>query len=356
MTTKNIKTTVEKLANSSVKITAVIPASIIETFRKSAMERFQNTLKIDGFRAGHIPESTIIEKVGDMGLWMEMSEQAFTEHYPTIIGDSKQFPIAQPNVALSKIAPNEDVEYIVTTDVMPLVELKDVKKIAEEKNKSAIEGTVTDEEVENAIREIRQMRAHQKMHDDGHDHDDHNHQNIADADLPELNDEFVKSLGAFESVEDFKTKLKENMSKEKEVSAHEKRRIEIIEAIIEKAGIEVPNSMVDFELNKMLEQFKYDLSMSGMNIDGYLQHAAITLDELKSQWKEQAVKRVQVQLSLDSIANEFDIKPDADKVAAQVAQILEMYKDQQVEEANVIAYVTQIVTNTAVFDWLEAQK
>ena len=107
---------------------------------------------------------------------------------------------------------------------------------------------------------------------------------------------------------------------------------------------------------QMLEQMKYDLAMSGMKIEEYAQHVGKTIDEMKTEWRDQAVKRVHMQLVLEKIASDNNVKPDQEKIDKQVSEIMEMYKDQSVEEANVIAYVTQILTNTAVFDWLETQK
>ncbi len=355
-TMKDIKTNVKKLEHSRVEIAVTIPADRIAEYRSKAIAGISETIKIDGFRPGKVPESKIIEKIGETGLLAEMADLALTDAYPEIIQQSKTQPISRPEITITKLAPGNDVEYTITTDVMPTIELRDVKKIAEEKNKAAITTEVTDEDVTKAIKEIRQMRAHEKMHEDGVDHHDHNHQNIDDANLPELTDEFVKTLGDFTDVADFTAKLKENLQKEQENRAHEKRRIEIIEAIIAQGTFDIPASMIDFELNKMLEQFNYDLAMQGMKMDEYLGHIGKTIEEIKTEWRDQAVKRVHMQMTLEKIAEEFSVKPDQVKIDEQVKQIMAMYQDQAVEEANVVTYVTQIQTNAAVFDWLEAQK
>jgi FKBP-type peptidyl-prolyl cis-trans isomerase (trigger factor) len=354
--TTPIKTEVKKLPNSQAEIKVTISYEKVAGYRAKSIAALQNTVEIDGFRKGHIPESKLVEKVGETGLLAEMADNALTDLYPTIIEQAKVESIGRPSISITKLAPDNDVEYVITTDVMPTVELKDVEKLAKAKNKESLEIEVTDEDIEKAIKEIRQMRAHQQMHDDGIDHHDHNHQNIADADLPELTDEYVKTLGAFENVSDFKIKLKENMIKEKETHAHEKRRIEIIESIIDSGTFDIPESMVDFELNKMFEQFNYDLSMSGMKMEEYLQHIGKTPEDMRNEWRPQAVKRVNMQMALEKIAADHKIKADQEKIDAQVAEILEMYKGQDVREENVIAYVTQTMTNAAVFDWLEAQK
>lgn len=354
MSTKNITTTVVKLPQSQVEITVTIPLERVESYRPATLKRLTETLEIDGFRKGHIPESIIQEKLGSLGILSEMADTALNESYPEIITQSGIHPISRPEIKVTKLAPDNDVEFVITTDVLPTITLPKVSAIAKEKNAETVDVTVTDEEIEKAVKEVRQMRAHDKMHEDGVDHHDHNHHNIPDDQLPEIDDAFVQKLGNFTSVDEFMTKLRENMIKEKETHAQEKKRLAIIESIIEQGTFDVPGSMVDFELDRMLEQFKYDLSMSGMKIEEYLGHIGKTITEIRTEWKDQAIKRVQTQLALEKIAEEFSIKPDQEKIDAQVAQILEMYKDQAVEEANVITYVTQILTNTAVFDWLES--
>ena len=356
MNTATITTNVTKLPNSRVEIKVTIPVAEIETFRTKALNNFKQSIDIDGFRKGHAPEAKIIERVGDIGILTEMADLALTEAYPTILEKTNIQPISRPEITVTKMAPGNDVEYVITSDVLPTVELKDIEKLAKEKNKTELEAAISDEDIEKAIKEIRQMRAHQQMHDDGHEHDDHNHQNIPDDKLPELTNEYVKTLGKFENVEDFKKQLRENMEKEKLATAHEKRRIEIIEAIMDQGTYDIPASMVDFELNKMMEQFKYDLAMNGMKIEQYAEHIGKTVDEIKNESRDQAEKRVRMQLTLEKIAEQFTIKPDQEKINAEVEKIMDMYKNESLERENVVAYVTQIMTNTAVFDWLEAQK
>ncbi len=356
MNTANITTKTNKLPNSRVEITVTIPIAEVTTFRSQVLKELKETMEIDGFRKGHVPESKILERIGEMGLLAEMADRALTESYPTIIERSAIQPISRPEINITKMAPENDIEYVITTDVLPTVTIHDVQSIAKENNKEIITSEISDQEIENAIREIRQMRAHQKMHDDGVEHHDHNHQNIPDDQLPELTDEYVKTLGEFADVADFKKQLQENMEKEKQANEHEKRRIAIVEAIIAKGEYDIPASIVDFELEKMLEQFKHDLAMNGMKIDEYLNHIGKKIEDMKNEWREQAEKRVRMQLTLEKIAEEFTIKADQEKIDTEVAKLMEMYSQESIQKENVVNYVTQILTNTAVFDWLEEQK
>ncbi len=352
---KKIITTVTNLPESRVEIKAIIPYEIITDYQEAALKKLGETVKIDGFRPGHIPESVLREKVGTLGLLAEMADLALTDKYSEIIIESKTQPIGRPDITLGKLAPENDVEFIITSDVLPTVKIARVKELAQKHNAEKIDITVTDEELERAIKEIRQMRAHDKMHEEGIDHHDHNHQNIPDDQLPALDDVFIKTFGDFASVEDFTAKFKENLIKEKERGAKEKKQIALIESIIAEGTFDIPVSMIDFELDRMIEQFKHDLAMSGMKIDEYLGHIGKTIADIRTEWKEQAKKRVQTQLSLEKIAEEFSIKPDQEKINEQVNQLKEMYQG-QADESNIVAYVTQMMTNTAVFDWLDAQK
>ncbi len=356
MNTENITIKSNKLPNSRVEITVTIPIAEVTSFRSQVLKELKETTEIDGFRKGHAPELKILERVGEMGVLAEMADRALTESYPTILEQSKIQPISRPTINITKMAPDNDVEYVITTDVMPTVIISDVVSIAKEHNQKPIQTVVTDTEVENAIREIRQMRAHQQLHDNNVEHHDHNHQNIPDDQLPELTDDYVKTLGKFSNIADFEKQLRENMEKEKQANEHEKRRIAIIEAIITKGEYDIPVSIVDFELEKMTEQFKHDLSMNGMKLDEYLNHIGKTIEDMKIEWREQAEKRVQMQLTLEKIAETFTIKPDQEKIDTEVTKLMEMYSEESIQRENVVNYVTQILTNTAVFDWLENQK
>lgn len=356
MNTEHIITEVKKLEHSRVEITVTIPTVEIESFRNQVIRSLQQSIEIDGFRKGHAPEPKIIERVGEMGILAEMADQALSESYPTIITKTEIMPIGRPEIVITKLVPGNDVMYTITTDVMPTVVINDVEKIAQEKNKHELTIAVTDADVEKAITEIRKMRAHEKMHEDGIDHHDHNHHNIADTDLPELTDDYVKGLGNFETVADFTQHVRTNLEQEHTATAHEKRRLEIIEAIMDKGTYDIPASIVDFELNKMMEQFSYDLAMNGMKIDEYAQHIGKSVDDIKHEWKDQAEKRVRMQLTLEKVAHDFSIKPDQEKIDAEVEKIMDMYQNESLQKENVVTYVTQIMTNTAVFDWLEAQK
>ncbi len=352
-----MKTTITNLPNSRVSIASSITLETLNTYKSKALADLQKSVKIDGFRPGSIPENVLLKNVGDIGLMEHMAQFALTDIYPKILLDEKIDAIGRPHITFTKIAPDTDVEFTIETDVMPVVTLGDYKSVAKKINANPIVATVTDEDVAGAILELRQMRAHQAMHDNGHEHTDHNHANIPESELPELNDAFVKSLSSsFENVDDFMLKLKNNMTVEKNKAEAEKRRIEMIDGIIAESTIDVPAVMTDFELDKMVEQLTGELANSGLKFDDYLKMINKTQDELRIEWTENANKRAKMQMVFDKISETESIKPTDEEINAEVVKMMEMYRDHgDIDENRVRAYVIQVLTNSAVLAWLENQ-
>lgn len=349
--------TVNKLEKSRVEIKASIPAATFDSYKSKALESIAKVVKIDGFRPGHVPANVVEKHVGDTAVLDEMAQLAISDAYPTLLVENKVDAIGRPGIAITKMAPGNDLEFTITTAVMPTINLADYKKIAQGVNAQNAEITVAESEIDSALLELRQMRAHNEMHEQGIEHHDHDHTKIDEKDLPELTDEFVKTLGKFEGIEDFKTKLRENLKKEKEAREVEKKRVALIDGIIAESTIDLPDMLVDFELDKMMQQFAHDISMMGMTMEDYLKRIEKTEAQLKTEWYENASKRAKMQLILDEIATKEKLAPTEEEVTTEKNKILDMYKDHKdVSEDRVHAYVVQILTNAKAFEYLEGLK
>lgn len=351
------KSTITKLDKSRVEIKTIIPAKTFEGFRASALKGLGEKISIDGFRKGNIPANILEARVGEMGILEEMAQLAIMETYPIILTENKIDAIGRPEIHITKIAKDNDLEVTITTAVLPNVTLADYKKIAKIANEKKTEVAVDESEIDAAILELRQMRAHHEMHENGVEHHEHDHTKLDEKDLPEITDAFVKTLGKFDGIEDFKTKLRENLAKEKQTREIEKKRIEIVDGIIDGSIIDLPDMLVDFELDKMMQQFAHDISMMGHTMQDYLKKIDKTEESLKTEWRINAEKRAKMQLILDKIAEQEKLAPTDEEIQSETQKILEMYKDQKdIAEDRVRAYVTQILTNAKAFEYLEGVK
>lgn len=362
------KITVEKKEGSAVVLTGELPFSELERHRNAAVSAVSKHVKIDGFRDGHVPENILIQKVGEMAILTEMAERAISRVYPEIVSHHALDVIGYPKISITKIAKDNPLGFTITVAVMPEITLPDYHAIAREVNKNKDSKEVTDEEIEKQIQEIlRQKAAYERLQskaktetEEGHVHGENcNHENepiedVKDLHLPELTDELVKTFGQpgqFEGVEDFKTKIREHLSIEKAREVDSAHRAKITDAIIEKTTLELPQVMIDAELNQMFAQMEDDLTRAQLNMDDYLEHIKKTREDLAKEWTPAAEKRAKLQLILNQIAVAEEIHADTALLDTEVDRLMEQYKD--ADEARVRTYISSVLTNEATMKKLE---
>ncbi|MFD1705599.1 trigger factor [Siminovitchia sediminis] len=149
---------------------------------------------------------------------------------------------------------------------------------------------------------------------------------IKTKELPELDDEFAKDVDEeAETLDELKASIKERMTKDKEHEAEHKLRDSLVEKAAENAEIDLPEVMVENELNNMMREFEQRLQMQGMNLDLYYQFSGQDEEALKTQMKEDAEKRVRMNLTLEAIANAENLEPSEEDVNNELQKMADMY-------------------------------
>ena len=357
------KVSINKLPKSEIEIEGEIDAEIFESYFKKALKHLGENAEMDGFRKGKVPESVLLTKIPEKNILEEMAELALAEHYPQIIEDEKIDAISRPIISITKLARKNPLGFKIKTAVMPEIKVADYKKIAgkvlghvteEEKNI-----TVTEEDVENTIMDIRKSRAPKKhisegephVHKEGEEHDHNHDQDPKEVELPVFNDEFVQALGPFENVADFKDKLKENIKLEKGNLQKEKTRLKIIEKVIEDSDIDVPEILINAEVNKIIYRMESDITAMGLKFEDYLKHLNKTIEDLQKEFQKDGEKKAKLSLVLHKIGQIENIKADEEAVAKEVDMILEHYKDADPDRAK--AHAENVLTNEKIFQFLE---
>lgn len=340
---------------SEIEVKAEIPIEKLSTYREKAIAELGTQVKIDGFRKGKVPEDILLKHVGETGVLERTANIALTEELPLLLAAEKIPAIAAPAVNITKLAPDNPICFTAKITVMPEVTLPDYQKIATEKNAKKETVTVTDEEVEETITHLRRERAKVEKIESGTEPAKaaEEVQKMDALSLPGIDDAFVQSLG-YKDAEDFKVKLKENIKNEKEMHENEKKRVEIMEAIIEKSTIPTPDLLVSHELDKMEAQMDADLSRAGSNLEQYLGQTGKTKEDVRKDWREAATKRAKMQLALAEIAKEEKITADKKIVDSYVDHAKKHHPD--ANEMNIRSYYEQSVRNEAVLNWLAEQK
>jgi len=347
------KVEIKNIDGGEIEIVGEIPAALFEEHRSKAIENLSKNIEIPGFRKGKIPSDILIKKVGEMPVLEEMAEYALAKAYPEILIKNKIDAIGRPKISITKIAKGESLGFKIQTAVIPEVLLPDYKKIAQDispKNKKEkIE--VSEKEIKETIENILKQRAAIKKDSQ---ESEPKEKEKKDPGLPELNDEFVKTLGDFKNVENFKKQIHENLQKEKETRAQQKNRVEILEAILQKTKADLPSIIVESELDKMMAQFEGDIARMGLKFDEYLKHIKKTREDLRKEWLGDAKKRAKTQLIMNKIAVDEKIEAPKDKLEKESALLLKHYKD--ADPINVKTYVETILLNEEIFKFLENQE
>lgn len=352
-------TSVEELPESRVMIRASIPWEEVERERAGALLHLGKDVSIKGFRKGKVPEHMLVEHIGEGRLLTEMSERALSKVYPEILTLSSVSTLGRPKISITKMTPGNPLEFSAETAVMPNIELPDYKKIAGKVKVEANAGDVEEKEIEDAQQHIREQWAKQEKYKallekaDDKEQVDPQSITVDEKELPEFNDAFVKQLGDFENVDDFKKKLKENLAQEKKSRADEKKRIEILDSILSETVVDIPEVIIEAELDKMESQFEADVARAGVNLQDYLKSVDKSKEDLRKEWRDDARKRAKTQLVLNKIALEESIKPDKENVEKEVEHVLKHYPNAKENQARI--YVESMLTNSEVIKFLEKQ-
>ncbi len=156
--------------------------------------------------------------------------------------------------------------------------------------------------------------------------------NIQQQVLPELNDTFAQGLGKFNSLEDLKQKLTDNIKREKKLKEKQRVQQSLLEQVVKKTNFqEIPAVMIDSEVGKMLAELEDGISSMGLTLDQYLQQIKKTPDEMRKSFEPQAIERIKAGLTLRQIAKAENVDIKDEEVQEKINEFLKQFPS--VEEA-----------------------
>ena len=153
---------------------------------------------------------------------------------------------------------------------------------------------------------------------------------ISAKELPALDDEFVKDVSEFDTLDDLKADIRSKLTTSKENAANTAFENTLIDGVIANMEGEIPEEMFDARADEMVQDFEYRLSSQGMSLDVYMQYTGSTRESLRASFKEQATRQVKVALALEKIVEAEGITATDEEVEAEVAKLVEQYKSQNI--------------------------
>ena len=177
--------------------------------------------------------------------------------------------------------------------------------------------------------------------------------------LPELTDEFIKDATGSETVEEYKTKTKARLQEQADRRATDATENSILESIAANAEVEIPQAMIEREIDSLVQKFEYQLMYQGLKLQDYLDFLKVTLADFRKNYEESAKKNVLHQLIISQLIKEENIAATDEEVdakvaeqAASVSKTAEEYKKGM--DPRQFDYIRSDIVITKLFDMLKA--
>ena len=180
--------------------------------------------------------------------------------------------------------------------------------------------------------------------------------------LPEADDEFAQEVSEFDTLDEYKADIKAKLLKDKEDEAKRAKEDAVIGKIVENATMDIPDAMVEYQTQQMLDDFGRRMQSQGLSLEQYFQFTGMTEADYKEQMKPRALQNIQSRLVLEAVAEaekleatEEDLEKEYAKMAEQykldVDKVKEIFGECQKEELKkdiVIQKAAELVTEAAV--------
>ena len=143
--------------------------------------------------------------------------------------------------------------------------------------------------------------------------------------LPALDDEFVKDVSEFDTLDELKKSIKKQLEDVKKAEADNKVTADILETVANGIKAEIPACMIEKAIDDIVNDFAYRLQMQGLDLDTYLMYTGMEKDNFREGYKENAEAQVKLQLALEEIVKAEKIEASDDDIAAEYDRLAKMY-------------------------------
>ncbi len=400
-----MKVDIKKLPKSEVQLTITVPYDIYQKWEKKALEDLGNHIKVDGFRAGSIPEDIIRQNVTEEVLKGSTLDYLLQQTYAEAIQKNDIHVIARPKVDIKTDIKKEgdDFVYEAVVAVMPEIKMGDYKKIKITREEAKVEPKKIEEtmqlvmdrfaEWENIDRKAKKGDRGE-LEFEGFDEEGKAIPNTASKNHPvvlgegvmvpgfedavmgmgvgekkefdvtfpkdyhaqpmqgkkvkfklsltrleekkeqKMDDAMVEKItGEKQNVADFKKRVEEDLKVEVEKKNKQEFENKVVTEILKITKVDVPETLIDQEIEGMLGEQKQRVQQQGMEWDKYLEHIKKTEDDFKKDMKNPAEERIKARLGVQEVIKEAKIEVSDKEVEEKMEEMLKKYPEDQQKQA-----------------------
>lgn len=144
--------------------------------------------------------------------------------------------------------------------------------------------------------------------------------------FPALDDEFASEVSEFDTLDEYKQDIEKKLQERKEKAAASQNEDRVVAKVVENASMEIPEKMIDAQVDNMLRETAQRMQSQGLSMDLYMKYTGMTADQMKDQMRPEAVKRIQTRLVLEAVVKAENIETSEEKLDEEIAKMAEAYK------------------------------
>lgn len=148
---------------------------------------------------------------------------------------------------------------------------------------------------------------------------------IKEEEIPEINDDFVKDISEFDTVDELKADIREGLEKAAVERAETQMKNSVLEKVYEANDIDIPDVMVESEIDNMIAEFDQQLRAQGMDIQTYFQYIGKDAAEFRNEIREDAYKKTKTRMIVTAVAEQEKFEASDEDVDAEIANMAQAY-------------------------------
>ncbi len=286
-----MKTKLENKKGCSRLIKIEVPGEELDSRLEQVYADISKAARIPGFRPGRIPRD-LLETHYSAQAKEELIKRAIPEYYLKAVEKERLAPVAPPEIDSAELK-DHTLYFSARVDVVPEVRLRAWRKLRITKKKIKIDSAQLDKVLDN----LRQSKAKEKV-------------------LPELSDAFAKDLG-FKSLDGLKEAINKNLQANAEIESRAALERQLIDELLKKASLDVPESLVESQLKELLNQLKMQRMLGGEKKEALQAKEK----ELQEEARKEAARRVKLSFILQMIAGQENIQASDEDLKKRIELI-----------------------------------
>ncbi|MEU6432465.1 trigger factor [Microbispora sp. NPDC046973] len=366
-----MKTAVEELSPTRVKLTVEVPFKELEPSLQAAYKKVAQQVRVPGFRPGKVPARIIEQRFGRAVVLEETLNDALPKLYGQAVDETEVFPVSQPEIEVTKIEDGEQVEFTAEVDIRPAFDVPDYQGAEVVVDPAE----VTDEDITTQLEALRQRFAtltgverpaqngdyvvmDLRAEIDGRNLDEQqaadvsyevgagsvleglddalqgmaagdektfrttlvggenageeadviiNVKSVKEKVLPELDDEFAQLASEFDTLDELKDSIRQQVRRNKLVDQVVQSREKALDALLEKIDIPLPESALQAEIDARKHNLEHQIAESGLSREAYLRLQQTTEEELFAEYEATSAKALKSGFVLDKIVKAEEI-------------------------------------------------